>query len=55
MSDEKIVIGSQKNTIDAALELTQLWHKHKFPESVEELSETYKTFYKVVLEAKKEK
>lgn len=52
MTNEKIIMGTQRNTSDIALELTKMWYKTNTIESVEELKSTYKQFYKAALEAK---
>lgn len=52
MADEKIVIGSQRNVNDVALELTKMWYKTNPIESIEELKNTYKECHKAAHEAK---
>lgn len=55
MSGEKIVLGSQRNLSDVAMELTELYYdvsknfRIESP-SVEEIGATYSKFYETALE-----
>lgn len=41
----------QRNSLDVAVELTQLYYKQKTPSSLEELKATFTELYKTVREA----
>ena len=50
MSEEVRVAPTpiQRNELDVAMELTEMYYKHNaFPESIEELRETYSKFFAV--------
>lgn len=56
MSDNKVIISSQRNTNDVAIELTQ-YYLNRFENehlTKEEFSEIYKFFYKTAVYANRE-